>query len=122
MSDESKLRDTTDNVLMVVALLIAIVLIVSVWLMVDKSRLADSENKAGAGNLRMLVQAAEMYYTDHPRISSVEFTTVVGTNTRYRQRKYFSTVAPETYSAVLLQSTALTASGIAGARTITYAP
>jgi type IV pilus assembly protein PilA len=122
MSDEPRPRDTTDTILMVVGLVIAVILLLAVWWMVDKSRRASSEDKAVAGNLRMLVQAAEMYYRDHSGISSVEFTAVVGTDTRYWQKRYFSTVAQETYSAVILQSTAVTASGIAGARTITYAP
>ena len=122
MSDEPRPRDTTNTILMVVGLVIAVILLVLVWWTVQRSRRARSQDITAASNLRFLVQAAEMYYTDHPGVSSVQFTAIVGTDTRYLQKRYFSTVAQETYSAVILQSTAVTASGISGARTVTYAP
>jgi type IV pilus assembly protein PilA len=81
---------------------------------------ARSQDMAVAGNLRHLVQGAEQYFTDHS-VSSITFKGLVGTNPS-QYVKTFTTVAQETYSAVILQATAVTASGIAGARTITYAP
>lgn len=119
MSDTPRTRDTTDSILMVIGLVIAVILLAAVWREMKKSR-ASGEDKMVASNLRQLVQGAEQYFTEH-NVSSVEFSALAGTN-RSQFVKSIYTVAQETYSAVLWQSTAVTASGIAGARTVTYAP
>jgi len=81
---------------------------------------ASSQDKTVANNLRQLVQGAEQYFTE-AGVSSVASSSLVGTNSS-QFVKTFTTVANETYTATILQSTAVTASGIAGARTVTYAP
>jgi type IV pilus assembly protein PilA len=81
---------------------------------------ASSQDKTVANNLRQLVQGAEQYFTE-AGVSSVASSSLVGTNSS-QFVKTFTTVANETYTSTILQSTAVTASGIAGARTVTYAP
>jgi type IV pilus assembly protein PilA len=81
---------------------------------------ASSQDKTVANNLRQLVQGAEQYFTE-AGVSSVASSSLVGTNSS-QFVKTFTTVANESYTDTILQSTAVTASGIAGARTVTYAP
>ncbi|MEI6862041.1 MAG: prepilin-type N-terminal cleavage/methylation domain-containing protein [Verrucomicrobiota bacterium] len=80
----------------------------------------SSQDKAVANNLRQISQAAEQYFTEKG-LSSVTSADLVGSNsTQYV--KTFATVANESYTATVLERTAITASGIAGARTVTIAP
>lgn len=79
---------------------------------------ASSQDKAVTNNLRQLSAAADQYFLETGN-SSVSSADLVGTNsTQYI--KNLSTVAKETYPAGLTQGVALTATGVAGARTITY--
>ncbi len=71
-------------------------------------------------NLRQLSMGAEVYFTENA-VSSVASVTIVGTNSS-QYIMSFATVANETYTRIVLQNHAVTASGIAGARTITYGP
>ena len=80
---------------------------------------AHSQDLSVTSNLRIIASGADQYYVDRG-VSSIALTLLAGTNSS----QYFQlrTVANETYPAVLVQGQAITASGIAGARTITYAP
>lgn len=79
---------------------------------------ASSQDKAVTNNLRQLSAAADQYFLETGN-SSVSSEDLVGTNsTQYI--KNLSTVAKETYPSGLTQGVELTASGVAGARTITY--
>ncbi len=78
----------------------------------------SSQDKTVLSNLRQLSQAADTYYGDKG-FSSVNSTDLVGSNSS-QYVKAFTTVANETYTAVILQALPITASGIAGARTVTY--
>jgi hypothetical protein len=69
-------------------------------------------------NLRQLQYGAEQYFTESGR-TSVASADIVGTNST-QAVKPFPTVAGETYTDVILQGSAVTASGVSGARTITY--
>ena len=80
----------------------------------------SSQDKTVTNNLRQIIQAAEQYYLDKG-VSSVTSADLVGSDaTQYV--KSFQTVANESYTATILERTAITASGIAGARTVTIAP
>jgi type IV pilus assembly protein PilA len=81
---------------------------------------ASSQDKTVANNLRQLVSGAEQYFTE-AGVSSVTSVTLMGTNSS-QYVKTFQTVAGEAYTSTILMATAVTASGIAGARTVTYAP
>ncbi len=79
---------------------------------------ASSQDKAVTNNLRQLSAAADQYYLERG-VSSVASTDLVGSGSS----NYIKAVAPvanETYTDTLVQGSAVTASGVAGARTITY--
>lgn len=79
---------------------------------------ANSQDKAVTNNLRQLASAADQYFLESGN-NSVGSTEIVGTySTQYV--KSVSTVAKETYPAVITQGEALTATGVAGARILTY--
>lgn len=81
---------------------------------------SSSQDKAVLNNLRQLSTGADQYYLEMG-VSSVATTDLMGSNSS-QYVKTFQTVANETYPAVLQQAVAITASGVAGARTITYSP
>ena len=81
---------------------------------------ASSQDKAVLNNLRQVSNAADQYFLENG-VTSVTSVTLVGTNTSQYVRS-FQTVAAENYSDTLLQSGAMTASGVAGIRTVTYGP
>ena len=79
---------------------------------------ASSQDKAVTNNLRQLGGAADQYFLEKG-VSSVNTTDLVGSDAT----QYIKTVTPvagETYATTLLQGAAVTATGVAGARTITY--
>jgi len=79
---------------------------------------ASSQDKAVVNNLRQLSAAADQYFLEKG-VSSVNSADLVGTDsTQYI--KNVTPVAGETYSTAIHQGAAVTASGVAGARTITY--
>jgi len=78
---------------------------------------ASSQDKAVSNNLRQLSAAADQYFLENG-VSAVNSSLLVGTNSS-QYIKQVQTVAGETYSD-LQQGSAVTASGVAGARTITY--
>jgi type IV pilus assembly protein PilA len=78
----------------------------------------SSQDRAVANNLRQMANAAEQYYLESG-FSSVNSTTLVGTNSS-QYIKTVNLVASEVYTATLVQGNAVTATGVAGARTVTY--
>jgi type IV pilus assembly protein PilA len=78
----------------------------------------SSQDKAVLNNARQLSAAADQYYLENG-VSTVASSNLVGA-TAYV--KAINTVAGETYPAGYSQGITITISGIAGARTITYAP
>lgn len=78
---------------------------------------ASSQDKAVTNNLRQLSAAADQYFLEQG-VSSVSSSLLVGTNSS-QYIKAIQTVAGETYSD-LQQGQAVTATGVAAARTITY--
>ncbi|MFI5357568.1 MAG: type II secretion system protein [Opitutales bacterium] len=78
---------------------------------------ASSQDKAVTNNLRQLSAAADQYFLE-AGVSAVGSSLLVGTNSS-QYIKQVTTVAAETYSDVQ-QGSAVTATGVAGARTITY--
>ena len=78
----------------------------------------SSQDKAVTNNLRQLSAAADQYYLEFG-VSSVATNWLVGTNSS-NYVKAVNTVANEGYASDLMQGAAVTATGVAGARTITY--
>jgi type IV pilus assembly protein PilA len=78
---------------------------------------ASSQDKAVSNNLRQLSAAADQYFLENG-VSSVASSLLVGTNSS-QYIKQLQTVAGETYTD-LQQGSAVTATAVAGARTITY--
>lgn len=81
---------------------------------------ASSQDKAVLSNLRQISAAGDQYFLEFG-VTSVNSSVLVGGNSS-QYVKTFQTVAGETYSDVLLQNGAITASGVSGARTITFGP
>lgn len=79
---------------------------------------ASSQDKAVLNNLRQLGSAADQYFLEHG-VSEVAFTALVGTESQ-KYIKSIQTVAGETYDATIKQGAGVSATGIAGARTISY--
>ncbi len=77
---------------------------------------ASSQDKAVLNNARQLAAAADQYMMETGR-STVPFGALVGASAYVKD---FATVANETYPTTFTQGTAVTVTGIAGARTITY--
>ncbi len=78
----------------------------------------SSQDKAVLNNARQLSAAADQYYLENG-VSTVASTNLVGA-TNYV--KVVNTVANETYPDTYTQGVTITISGIAGVRTVTYAP
>ena len=78
----------------------------------------NSQDKAVLNNARQLSAAADQYYLENG-VSSVDSSNLIGATNFV---KAINTVANETYPAGFSQGTTVTISGVAGARTITYAP
>lgn len=79
---------------------------------------ANSQDRAVLNNLRQLASGADQYFLEYG-VSAVAQSELVGAD---RYVKTLQTVARETYPSNFTQGTTLTASGVAGARTITFAP
>lgn len=77
-----------------------------------------SQDKAVLNNARQLASAADQYFFENG-VSTVAIANLVGSNNYV---KVLSTVANETYPADFTQGVTITITGIAGLRTITYAP
>jgi type IV pilus assembly protein PilA len=78
----------------------------------------SSQDKAVLNNARQLAAAADQYFLEQGA-SSVTLGNLVGA-TNYV--KALNLVASETYPTGYTQGSTITISGIAGARTVTYAP
>jgi type IV pilus assembly protein PilA len=80
---------------------------------------ANSQDKAVTNNLRQLSSAADQYFLENG-VTTVASSLLVGTNsTQYV--KVINTVARETYVTNLTQGQPVSATGVAGVRTISYA-
>jgi type IV pilus assembly protein PilA len=78
----------------------------------------SSQDKAVLNNARQLSAAADQYFLENG-VSTVAQTSLVGASAYV---KAINTVAGETYPAHYSQGITITITGVAGARTITYAP
>ena len=77
-----------------------------------------SQDKAVLNNARQLAAGADQYFLENG-VSNVNVTGIVG-STNYV--KALNLVANETYPTDFTQGVTITISGVAGQRTITYAP
>ncbi len=82
----------------------------------QKVRVA-SQDKAVLNNMRLLAAAADQYFTEKGT-NKVGFATLVGSSGYV---KSFSIVAGETYPITYTAAAPIIVSGIAGARTLTFA-
>ena len=114
--DSSATLLTALVVVVIVGLLAA--LAIPAWLKIRAVR-ASSQDKAVLSNLRQLGTGADQYFIEHPGVTSVAYADIVGTNSSIYV-KTFVAVAGERYNAVFISGQAITASGIAGARTVTF--
>ncbi len=78
----------------------------------------SSQDKAVLNNARQLSAGADQYFLENG-VSAVNLTDLVGSD---KYVKAVNTVASETYPTQYLQGTTITISGVAGSRTVTYAP
>jgi type IV pilus assembly protein PilA len=79
---------------------------------------ASSQDKAVLNNLRQLSAAADQYFLENG-VSTVTTAELVGTNSS-QYVKAIQTVAKESYPTGISQGLGVTATGVAGARTVTY--
>ena len=78
----------------------------------------SSQDKAVLNNARQLAAAADQYFLENG-VSTVAQTSLVGASNYV---KALNLVANETYPTDFTQGQTITITGVAGARTITYAP
>jgi type IV pilus assembly protein PilA len=96
---------------------VVIILATLSWSAFQKVR-TSSQDKAVLCPVRQLAAAADQYYLENG-VTVVAYQQLVGA-TNYI--KSIQTVAHETYPAYYTRGLTITVTGIAGARTITYAP
>ena len=77
-----------------------------------------SQDKTVLNNARQLSAAADQYYLEQG-VSTVTISNLIGTSNYV---KALNLVANETYPGAFTQGIAITITGVAGVRTITYAP
>ena len=77
-----------------------------------------SQDKAVMNNARQLTAAADQYYLENG-VTSVSVANLVGASNYVRTQ---GQVAKETYPTEMTQGVTLTIAGVAGVRTVTYAP
>jgi type IV pilus assembly protein PilA len=78
----------------------------------------SSQDKTVLNNARQLSAAADQYYLENG-VSSATFADLVGSD---KYVKAINTAANETYPDSYTQGTTITITGVAGSRTVTYAP
>jgi type IV pilus assembly protein PilA len=78
----------------------------------------SSQDKAVLNNARQLSAAADQYFLENG-VSTAASTDLVGSSNYVKQ---VNTVAAETYPTNFTQGITVTITGVAGARTVTYAP
>jgi type IV pilus assembly protein PilA len=120
MSDQPQSKKSRDLALIVAVVLGILCLVAAIaWTQSQKPD-ARRQDKSVTSNLRMLSTGAEQYYTESG-MTFIRSVDLMGTNpTQYV--KAFVTVAGETYNPVFVSGQPITASGIAGARTVTFGP
>ena len=102
--------------IMIVVFIIGLLLTIAVPALLRVQR--TSQDKAVLNNARQLAAAADQYFLESGAATAA-LADLVGPN---NYMKSLRTVANETYPATFAPGVTLTITGIAGARTITYAP
>lgn len=104
------------EILFTVALIMG-VLAALAWSAFQKVR-QSSQDKAVLCPIRQLAAAADQYYLENG-VSSVEYAQLVGATNYIRA---VTTIAGETYPTRYVRGMTITVTGVAGLRTVTYAP
>jgi len=78
----------------------------------------SSQDKTVLNNARQLSAAADQYFLENG-VSTAAFSDLVGSD---KYVKAVNTAAKETYPTAYTQGETITISGVAGSRTVTYAP
>ncbi len=124
MSQRPKDGDTGVNTFMLIFIFVffgGIALYTIFGLQAPRRLSPNTKDKSVAENLRQLAIAADQYFVEHPGVSSVAYATLIGTSSK-QYLMPFAIVANETYQPVIVKGQPVTASGVAGTRTVTYAP
>jgi type IV pilus assembly protein PilA len=79
---------------------------------------ASSQDKAVLNNARQISSGADQYFLENG-VSTVAVAALIGSSNYV---KNLQTVASETYPTQVTQGITITVTGIAGARTVTFAP
>lgn len=78
----------------------------------------SSQDKAVLNNARQLSSGADQYFLENG-VSTVAYSDLVGSD---KYVKAVNTAANESYPTLYTQGVTITISGVAGSRTVTYAP
>ena len=100
----------------VAATCVVVLVVLAVQALVSSHR--RNQDKIVLSNITRLAAAADQYYMEH-RVTSVAFSQLVGPTNYLKELRI---VNQETYPTRFTLGATITASGIAGTRTITYAP
>ncbi len=111
------LHGFTGKEIILILVFIAGVLAALAWSAAQKVR-ASSQDKAVMCPIRQLSAAADQYYLENG-VSLARYSDLVGA-TNYV--KAVNTVAGEVYPVYYTQGVTITVTGVAGVRTVTYAP
>ncbi len=115
-----KRQQTSDGFTLVEIMIVVVIigLLASMAIPAFQKVRTNSQDKAVLNNARQLSAASDQYYLENG-VTTVTLTDLVGPTTYI---KALNTVAQEAYPSYLTQGTTITITGVAGARTITYAP
>lgn len=123
MKPEPKLPQTRAAAFTLVEIMVVVVIIgllVSIGIPAYQKIRNKTQDNAVLNNARQLAAASDQYFMETGR-SWVVFGVLVGTAPS-SYLKEFGTIAGETYPTAYTQGRAITITGIAGERTLTYTP
>jgi len=122
MSNPTQPQKRSKDLVVVVAVVVAVGLVSAIFWTAKRAEGARRQDSSAISNLRQLQAGADQYFLVNG-VSSVASTTIVSTAPGAMIPSWlWQTVAQETYTPVIVQGAGITASGIAGARTVTYGP
>ena len=116
---KSKIVDSRGFTLVEIMIVVVIIGLLAMMAIPAFNKVRDSsQDKTVSNNARQLSAAADQYFLENG-VTTCASSNLVGSD---KYVKAINTVAGETYPANFTQGITITISGIAGARTVTYAP